>query len=1309
MASTTGNNSGTPRIMVFRPNMEEFKDFSKYIEYMESQGAHKAGLAKVIPPKEWCPRKCGYEDINMTIPAPISQEVQGRQGLFQQYNMQKRSMSVRDFQKLANSERYNTPKFFDYEDLERKYWKNIAFNAPIYGADVSGSLYDAGVEEWNINHLNTILDCVTGDYGVKIEGVNTAYLYFGMWKTTFAWHTEDMDLYSINYLHFGAPKSWYAIPPEHGRRLERLANGFFPESFQACPAFLRHKMTVISPQILKQYSIPFNKITQEPGEFMITFPYGYHAGFNHGFNCAESTNFATERWIEYGKRATQCTCRKDCVKISMETFVKRFQPDRYEIWKAGKDFGPHPEDPTRCAVAPPPSRAELAFVGRSMSGERKKQPVVSSVSKRHPITDKCEDDDSGENADSSSSSSSASASDDDGDGKTPGVPKNGEASSMAAVPNSSCDGPVKNENAKKPRKIHGDYNNDAKVKKKPKLLHGTGVMRPSKPLYVPSLAYANAQQFVVGANQLNRVMQMPLINLKRIEIPVAKANNFPTDKAGSAVKQEFPTPVTQSAAYGVNLPSQSSVTSTGHTFGQLPGVGVYQSPLSTDKLSSLIMKLGNRLNEPSFTYQLASLIPQSPVKVEVAGSAAVNVKQTVTDVKPGLEKGISPSCYPFTQLESKPFARRMMDECSPEQCVPTIAPNGRIPQTVASPRVMAPTVAVSTLQPATRTSFSSPSKIKTLQQFRFQSQNVYTVPGLSAEKPNFGKYLPRDKTANTNMATVPLNTSPKIVVVDRSLPQQTPTSLPQFLPMKGNHSAAVSASSANSNMNENSSGQETKPALSPECHANVPMSSPSAVSQNTENLLLADPGLAVFKVDCATPRRQPIVKLHPKHSETSDDDSCSTLGCTEDMEAWASQLCDLWQFQRTNFDAEMVFNEHCSVREPHCAVCSLFKPPDLKGLRLDSKWPQRASETSCVPASSTVFMPEALFVERDAQFGGGNGSTERPLNVDGCSPLLVCEDCKVCVHASCYGVMQLPSQGGTWRCSRCLKQSVNAECCLCSLRGGALKQTTDGRWAHLVCAAIVPEVFFVNATLREPIDVTRIPQGRMRLKCIFCHQMMRRCGRYVGACMQCSAKKCSTPFHVTCAHAAGIHFEVCDWPQLFYITCSRHVSKKSPSRVTSEVEVYQKVVAKHKNGRYYEADIVNKNVKVQYVVEFDDGSLSENVEPTDIVSRQCAVFGPPAAGEHVQVRWTDGNLYTGSFQRVSTKIEYAVKFEDESLRILKREDFYLADESLPKNIRTKLSSATEMKHVDIFDGQPTAADSKRKRMMSTKYHQDDLY
>ncbi|CAG9770064.1 unnamed protein product [Ceutorhynchus assimilis] len=160
------NNHRRHKIMVFRPTWDEFKDFGNYVKYMESMGANKAGLAK------------------------------------------KKSMSIQQYAELANSERYATPKHFDYEDLERKYWKNITYVAPIYGADVSGSLTDEEVNEWNINRLGTILDYVNEDYGISIEGVNTAYLYFGMWKTTFAWHTEDMDLYSINYLHFGAPKTW---------------------------------------------------------------------------------------------------------------------------------------------------------------------------------------------------------------------------------------------------------------------------------------------------------------------------------------------------------------------------------------------------------------------------------------------------------------------------------------------------------------------------------------------------------------------------------------------------------------------------------------------------------------------------------------------------------------------------------------------------------------------------------------------------------------------------------------------------------------------------------------------------------------------------------------------------------------------------------------------------------------------------------------------------------------------------------------------------------------------------------------------
>ena len=51
-------------------------------------------------------------------------------------------MSVRDFYKKATSSKYKTPQMTDLEDVERKYWKNITFVAPIYGADVPGSVTD---------------------------------------------------------------------------------------------------------------------------------------------------------------------------------------------------------------------------------------------------------------------------------------------------------------------------------------------------------------------------------------------------------------------------------------------------------------------------------------------------------------------------------------------------------------------------------------------------------------------------------------------------------------------------------------------------------------------------------------------------------------------------------------------------------------------------------------------------------------------------------------------------------------------------------------------------------------------------------------------------------------------------------------------------------------------------------------------------------------------------------------------------------------------------------------------------------------
>ena len=46
----------------------------------------------------------------------------------------------------------------------------------------------------------------------------------------------------------------------------------------------------------------------------------------------------------------------------------------------------------------------------------------------------------------------------------------------------------------------------------------------------------------------------------------------------------------------------------------------------------------------------------------------------------------------------------------------------------------------------------------------------------------------------------------------------------------------------------------------------------------------------------------------------------------EKMEPWAKTLSELWHSRTWDFAAEQRFNLASSLREPHCAICSLFKP-----------------------------------------------------------------------------------------------------------------------------------------------------------------------------------------------------------------------------------------------------------------------------------------------------------------------------------------------------------------------------------------------
>ncbi|KAI1110969.1 hypothetical protein F5Y14DRAFT_334961 [Nemania sp. NC0429] len=286
--------------------------------------------------------------------------------------------SFRDFDYQMDISDYTPERC---EELERIYWKTLTYAPPLYGADVLGTLFNDATEEWNLNKLPNLLDVL----GTKVPGVNTAYLYLGMWKATFAWHLEDVDLYSINYLHFGAPKQWYSISQGDARRFEAAMKSIWPTEAKACGQFLRHKAFLISPSHLQQYfNIKVNKCVSYPGEFVVTYPYGYHSGYNLGYNCAEAVNFALDSWLSMGKIAKKCECAQaqDSVWVDVYEIERKLRGEETDYEETDDEDEEEDEDDEDEPEAGLPTPRSTNTIKLKPFGRKRKRAVADKGEKK---------------------------------------------------------------------------------------------------------------------------------------------------------------------------------------------------------------------------------------------------------------------------------------------------------------------------------------------------------------------------------------------------------------------------------------------------------------------------------------------------------------------------------------------------------------------------------------------------------------------------------------------------------------------------------------------------------------------------------------------------------------------------------------------------------------------------------------------------------------------------------------------------------------------------------------------------------------
>lgn len=262
-----------------------------------------------IPKGDWrCP-KCLAEEVSKPLEAFGFEQAQ-------------REYSLQQFCEMADrfkSEYFNMPVHVVPTSLvEKEFWRlvsSIDEDVTVeYGADLhtmdhgsgfptctSDSTCEYAKSKWNLNNLPVLEGSVLGHINADISGMKVPWMYVGMCFATFCWHNEDHWSYSINYLHWGEPKTWYGVPGSSAEAFEETMKHAAPELFQSQPDLLHQLVTIMNPNILANDGVPVFRTDQHAGEFVVTFPRAYHAGFNQGFNFAEAVNFAPADWLTLGR------------------------------------------------------------------------------------------------------------------------------------------------------------------------------------------------------------------------------------------------------------------------------------------------------------------------------------------------------------------------------------------------------------------------------------------------------------------------------------------------------------------------------------------------------------------------------------------------------------------------------------------------------------------------------------------------------------------------------------------------------------------------------------------------------------------------------------------------------------------------------------------------------------------------------------------------------------------------------------------------------------------------------------------------
>lgn len=334
----------------YHPTTSEFQDPISYIFKIEKE-ASKYGICKIVPPVPSSPKKTAIANLNRSLsarnpkaeptfttrqqqigfcprrPRPVQRPVweSGECYTFEQFEAKAKAFEKNYLKRFGGGgKRGGAGTHPSALEIETLYW-NATVDKPFsveYANDMPGSAFvpfspkksrevgwegvSLGETAWNMRGVSRSYGSLLRFMKEEIPGVTSPMIYVAMLFSWFAWHVEDHDLHSLNYLHMGAGKTWYGVPRDAAVAFEEVVRvqGYGAEINPLVTfSILGEKTTVMSPEVFVSAGVPCCRLVQNAGEFVVTFPRAYHTGFSHGFNCGEAANIATPEWLRVAKDA----------------------------------------------------------------------------------------------------------------------------------------------------------------------------------------------------------------------------------------------------------------------------------------------------------------------------------------------------------------------------------------------------------------------------------------------------------------------------------------------------------------------------------------------------------------------------------------------------------------------------------------------------------------------------------------------------------------------------------------------------------------------------------------------------------------------------------------------------------------------------------------------------------------------------------------------------------------------------------------------------------------------------------------------